>query len=105
MRYAEHMKKKPPKMTIEKLARMSQGEFVSIGERFNKVDKRFDQTDEKIDILRRDMESGFQSVGEVLKLMREDLKEIKGNVITVHEDYAELRARVGRLEKKVGLPR
>lgn len=96
---------KSQKMTIEKLARMSQREFVAVGERFDKVDKRFDRVHEDIDILRRDMDAGFQSIAEVLKLMREDLKEIKGNVITMNEDYTELRARVVRLEKKVGLPR
>ena len=48
---------------------------------------------------------GVPDEGEVLKLMREDLKDIKGGVITMNEDYAELRARVTRLEKKVGLPR
>lgn len=96
-------------MTIEKLARMSQQEFTAIrGEvkdGFAKVGERFGKMEEDIGILRRDVESGFNSVGEVLKLMREDLKEIKTNVITTHEDYAELRARVERLEKKVGVPR
>ncbi len=92
-------------MTIDKLARMSQREFVSVSDRFDRADKRFDKVDEDLGILRRDTNAGFASVGEVLKLMRDDLKDIKGNVITVNEDYTELRARVGRLEKKVGLSR
>ncbi|OGY99994.1 MAG: hypothetical protein A2945_00605 [Candidatus Liptonbacteria bacterium RIFCSPLOWO2_01_FULL_52_25] len=99
------MKKKAQKMTIEKFARMSQREFLSVGERFDRVDQKLEKNSEDMGILRRDMETGFQSVGEVLKLMREDLKDIKGGVITMNEDYAELRARVTRLEKKVGLPR
>ena len=96
-------------MTIEKLARMSQNEFTAIrsevregfkgvGERFADVDKRFDAIEDKFD-------TKFDSLAEVLKMMREDLKDIKGSVITINEDYAELRARVTRLEKKVGLPR
>ena len=68
---------KAKKVTIETLARMSQKEFASIGERFDGVEKQLQRNTEDIGLLRRDVEAGFQSVGEVLKLMREDLKEIK----------------------------
>ena len=98
------MKKKPiKKMTIEKLGQMSQREFLSIGGRFDKVDERFDKVDEDARLLRRDMEAGFGALAEILKSIRADLKDIKSDVATVNEDYQELRIRVERLEKKVGL--
>lgn len=89
-------------MTIDQLARMSQNEFTAIR---SEVKEGFEKAKEDTDLLRRDMEAGFQSLAEILKLMREDVKDIKGGVITINEDYSELRARVGRLEKKVGLSR
>ena len=87
-------------MTIEKLAEMSQREFTAIR---GEMREGFLGVHEDTGILRRDMESGFQSITEVLKLMREDLKEIKLDVTTIHLDYTELRARVDRLEKKIGI--
>ena len=69
---------------IFEMGSMSQREFVSISDRFDKVDGRFDTMHEYMGILRRDMEVGFSSIGEVLKLMRGDLKEIKGGVFTAN---------------------
>lgn len=87
-------KVKNREMTIEKLAQMSQGEFVAIRseirEGFDVVDRRFNAVDNK-----------FDALVEVLREMRDDIKEVKGGTLTIHEDYAELRARVERLEKKV----
>lgn len=91
------------KMTLEKLAEMSQQEFLGIGGRFDEVDKRFDKVDEDIALLRRDMGAGFSSLAEILKEIRADVKDVKSEAITIHEDYKELRIRVERLEKKAGI--
>ena len=81
-------------MTIERLARISQREFASIGERFDKVD-------DEINLLRRDMDAGFLGVSQGMKTILAKLNEIQEDVIEIHD----LRSRVERLEKKVGLPR
>ena len=98
MKHMKKVKAKNGKMTIEKLAQMSQHEFVAIRsevkEGFNAVGRRFDATDNK-----------FDALIEILKTMRDDMKEVKEGTLTIHEDYGELRARVSRLEKKVGLSR
>ncbi|GEM_PF-1793504 len=87
---------KEEKMTLDKLAEVSQKEFVAIRSEmqdgFAAVDSRFDGLDKK-----------FDNLTEILRLMQADLKEIKSDVQTVNLDYAELRTRVERLEKKVGL--
>ena len=88
------MAKKIQKMTIERLARISQREFASIGERFDKVD-------DEINLLRRDMDAGFLGVSQGMKTILAKLNEIQEDVIEIHD----LRSRVERLEKKVGLPR
>lgn len=89
-------------MTIEKLARMSQYEFTATR---SEVKEGFEAVDKRLDVMENKFDAKFDSLAEVLKMMRDDLKEIKGSVIAINEDYTELRARVGRLEKKVGLPR
>ena len=54
--------KKDHKITIEKLAEMSQREFTSLSGRFDKVDERFDKVHEDSAILRRDVEAGFHEL-------------------------------------------
>ena len=80
------------KMTLEKLAAMSQREFLAIGGRFDKVD-------EDTALLRRDVEAGFTGVSEGMKAIMAKLNSIQEDVIEIHD----LRGRVERLEKKVGL--
>ena len=92
-------KKQKMKMTLDKLAQMSQGEFLAVGERFDKVDERFDNIDKRFD----SFDSKFDALIEILRHMQGDIKEIKTDVQTVSFDYSELRTRVERLEKKVGL--
>ncbi len=86
-------------MTIEKLAQMSQREFLSIGERFDKVDERFNKVDEDARLLRHDMGAGFSAVTESMKTIVEKLNDIQKDVIGIYD----LHVRVERLEKKVGL--
>ncbi|MBI4085802.1 MAG: hypothetical protein HY433_00990 [Candidatus Liptonbacteria bacterium] len=100
------MKKKPlHKMTIEKLAQMSQREFLSIhgeiGEFRGEVKEKFERVHEDNRILRRDMEAGFSAVSESMKTVIEKLNDIQKDVIEIHD----LRGRVERLEKKVGFAR
>ncbi len=90
-------------MTIEKLANMSQREFVAIRseikEGFDGVHEEMGTMKEDIGILRRDMEAGFQGVSEGMKAIMVKLNSIQADVIEIHD----LRGRVERLEKKVGL--
>jgi hypothetical protein len=85
----------PKKINIE-LAELSQREFTGIRDEmrtgFEAVDHRFQA-----------MDSRFDTLTDILKAMREDLKEVKADVTTVNLDYAELRARINRLEKRAGL--
>ncbi len=86
----------PKKITIETLATMSQREFTAIRE---EVSGGFAAVNNRLD----GMDNRFDSLDETLRLVRNDLKEIKTDVATVHFDYTELKTRVERLEKKVGL--
>ena len=94
------MAEEKEKMTIDKLAEMSQKEFTAI---HGEMAEMKGELKEDISLLRRDMGAGFGSLAEVLKEIRADVKDIKSDVMTVNEDYAELRTRIERLEKKVGL--
>lgn len=82
---------------------MSQREFTAIRtemqEGFGAVDRRFDAIDGKFDA----MDGKFDALTQILSEIRKDNKEIKKSVMTVNLDYSELRTRVERLEKKVGL--
>lgn len=105
------MKKSPvQKITPDKLGQMCQREFLSLHqkieegfketvERFEKIDERFERIDERFDIV----DKRFDALIEILRTMRDDIKEIKSDVKTVGYDYLELRTRVERLEKKIGL--
>lgn len=83
------------KMTLDRLAVITQREFrVLHGE---------------INGLRRDTESGFRTVADALELIRQDFAEMKRSfsLIThaMSSDMVELRRRVERLERKIGLSR
>lgn len=78
---------------------MTQRGFLEVGERFEKVDERFDETDKRFDVIDR----RFDALIEILRHMQSDIKEIKLGVETINLDYFELRTRVERPEKKVGL--
>ena len=98
------MKKKPlKKMTIEKLGQMNQREFLSIHEEIGgfreEVHEEFGRVHEDAQISRRDMEAGFNAISENMRVIIEKLNSIQEDVIELHD----LRARIERLEKKVGL--
>jgi|SRR3989344_5063622 len=87
------------KMTIEKLARMSQNEFTAIRSDTSELKDGLRNIKEDIGILRRDMEAGFEGVSHGMKAIMKKLNAIQADVIEIHD----LRSRVERLEKKVGL--
>lgn len=75
---------------------MSQTEFTAIR---SEMKDGFGTMKEDITIFRRDMAAGFQGVSEGMKAILIKLNSIQEDVIEIHD----LRARVERLEKKVGL--
>ena len=87
-------------VTVDELAQMSQREFTAIRE---EIKQGFESTARKEDlrILRTDVEAGFQAVTETMKTIVEKLDLVRTDIIEIHD----LRARVERLEKKVGLLR
>ena len=87
-------------MTLDTLALISQKEFLAI---HGEIVETKRELKEDITLLRRDTEAGFSSLAEILKEIHADVKDIKSDVITAHEDYQELRIRIDRLEKKVGI--
>ncbi|MDP3948550.1 MAG: hypothetical protein Q8Q17_01220 [bacterium] len=99
MKKTANVKTKKSKMTLDNLAQMSQREFLAVGERFDKVDGEFVKVHEDARILRRDMEAGFGELNSGVKEIMTKLNDIQGDVIEIHD----LRGRVERLEKKVGL--
>ena len=82
---------------FDNLAQMTEREFTAV---HAEMRDGFARVHEDLGILRRDMEVGFHEVAEVLKLIREDLREFKTDTDT---ELQNLRARLDRLEKKVGL--
>ncbi len=49
------------------------------------------------------IDSHFDSLAQVLKLMREDTKALRQNMNENEVDIIDLRTRLSRVEKKVGL--
>jgi DNA-binding ferritin-like protein len=78
------MEDRSSKMTIDRLAEISQREFVAVHGKIDGVQKemreRFDDVDSRLDGL----DKKFDSLAEILRLMRDDLKEIKENVMTIN---------------------
>ena len=91
-----HPMSKSPKITIETLAEMSQREFSAVR---SEMDSGFRKVHEDNSILRRDMEAGFHGLSSGMKIIIGQLKEIREDVIELHD----LRSRIERLEKKMGL--
>jgi hypothetical protein len=84
------------KMTVDRLARMTQREFVLARQ---EMQEGFTDLNGKVDTLPRDTVAGFQEVGSGMKAIIHELKEVRSEIVEPHD----LRARVERLEKKVGL--
>jgi len=90
------------KMTLDRLAVITQREF-------RVVHSDVSNLRGEVSNLRRDMESGFRTVADTLELIRQDFVDMKRSfsIIThaISSDVAELRRRVERLERKIGLAR
>lgn len=90
------------KMSLDRLAAITQREF-----RFVHGDVR--DLRGEVSNLRRDMESGFRTVADTLELIRQDFAEMKRSFSLIahamSSDIVELRRRVERLERKIGLSR
>jgi hypothetical protein len=85
-------------MTIEELAAASQREFQGIrGDMATKESVEGVRKD--LDLLRGEMEAGFQGVTGVLSRIEEQLKDLKG----MDAELTTLRVRLARVERKVGL--
>lgn len=87
------MAKPQKKVTIEKLAQMSQKEFTAIGEKIDGVR----------DELRGEMKTGFAQARADLQETEERLLNAITGVEVKRPEFDSLKGDVGRLEKKVGI--
>jgi len=90
------MPKEKKKVELEDLAVMIKQGFDEVHDKFEKVDKRFTEVHEKMDL-----EFG---------VIRSDIRDIKGTLgplvrgmVSLEKDYSNLRMRVSYLEQKVGV--
>ena len=85
-------------MTLDKLAGMVQRGFEDI-------EKNISHFKEEFHSVQKHTNSELTSLGEVLKLLREDMKILRRESIQNEVDIRDLKARVSRLEKEAGLVR
>ena len=99
--YAMPMAKK---LTLERLAELTHEELLSLGKRMG---EGFQKMEAKMGAGFSRMESGFSAIARELELIQGDIRELKltRDLISraVAGEISELRARMARLEKKVGL--
>ena len=94
------------KTTLEELARMIKAGFDQTATRDelkgveNRLTESIDKVEEDVKILRQDMEAGFYTLAQEIKKLREDFQSF---ISIYRNEIAELRVRIERLEKKVGL--
>lgn len=90
------------KMTLDRLASITQREFRAVHGDISNLRG-------EVSNLRRDMESGFRIIADTLELIRQEFADMKRSfsLITsaMSSDMVELRRRVERLERKIGLSR
>jgi hypothetical protein len=97
--------RKQGSISNEDLAQMSQREFAAIRDDLRAGFARMATREElgglndDLTLLRKDMESGFEGVRHDMKAMSAQMRTIQEDVIELHD----LRSRIERLEKKVGL--
>lgn len=108
------MKKKEQKkkITLDGLAMMVGKGFAEMDKRFEGVEKRFEGVDKRFDEFKIYVDKRFDiienelfAMGEVLKLLREDVKEIRNEQIALQLEVRDLRERVAFLERKLGVSR
>lgn len=81
---------------FDKLARATQQEFQAVR---TDVKAEVSAVREDVTILRRDLDEGFRSVALTLKEVVHEMKELRA----MDAELTELRIRVKRLEKKLGI--
>lgn len=85
------------KITIETLARITAKGFENVA---TKDDLKNLATKDELKDTKDEMRSGFKILADTLDLVRSDIRDLK---ISVEVDLKDLKHRVERLEKKVGL--
>lgn len=98
--------------TLDDLAAITHKEFLVSGKRMGGLENRMGGLESKVDGLEVKIGSGFKAVAELLDLMRADIKDIKTTLPplirsqgALEGEVVDLKNRVARLERKVGLPR
>ena len=92
------MNKKIKKISTNELARMSQREFLGVRAEMH---AGFIEVNSKIYGLQNTVEAGFESMSQTMKTILSELRIVREDVVELHD----LRSRIERLEKKVGLHR
>ena len=86
-------------ITTKRLFEITAEGFAEVNTRIDGVDERLGRVEENVRVVKNDMDAGFQAVSSSMREIIEKLNSIHADVIEIHD----LRARVERLEKKVGL--
>ena len=85
------------KMTLETLARITAKGFENTATKDGLASLA---TKQEVNGIKQEMQGGFKIVTDTLDLIRSDIRDLK---ISVEIDLKDLKHRVERLEKKVGL--
>ena len=85
--------------TINDLAQMVARGFEETGAKFKKMDERFDAVDGRLDAI----ENRLQALESVIDLMRKDIAELHKESLQNELDMREMRIRIERIEKHLGL--
>lgn len=105
--------------TLDDLAAVTHKEFLVSGKRMGALENRVGSLESKVGglegkvgSLEVKVDSGFKAIAEVLDLMRADIRDIKVTLPplirsqgALEGEVGDLKNRVARLERKVGLPR
>ena len=89
--------------TLEQLARLSQREFQAIHGKIGGLESKIGYVESGMKDGFVKIDSHFESMAQVLKLMRDDTKALHQQTSENEVDIIDLRTRLARVEKKVGL--
>lgn len=99
------MKMKKKSITIDDLAVMVQRGFTATDKKIDDFRGEFIEFKEYTEKRFRSVDQELSALGEVLKLLREDMKMLRRESIQNEVDIRDLKSRVARLEKEAGLVR
>lgn len=80
------------KMTIDKLARMSQDQFSRIDERFDRVDQRFDEVDQRFDKIDKTLKTVLDVVLEIPS--KKAFERLENKVNTMDAELASVQRKI-----------